>query len=71
MDDLVSGWETRLRELTGRVGHLFARPEPRVVFHDLVEGLLSDLEKKNGWTLAQRAGHPHPGRMQTLLSRGA
>lgn len=71
MDDLVSGWETRLRELTGRVGHLFARPEPRVVFHDLVEGLLSDLEKKNGWTLAQRAGHSHPGRMQTFLSRGA
>jgi SRSO17 transposase len=71
MDDLVSGWETRLRELTGRMGHLFARPEPRVVFHDLVEGLLSDLEKKNGWTLAQRAGHTHPGRMQTFLSRGA
>jgi SRSO17 transposase len=71
MDDLVSGWETRLRELTGRVGHLFARPEPREVFHDLVEGLLSDLEKKNGWTLAQRAGHTHPGRMQTFLSRGA
>ncbi|WP_370321415.1 IS701 family transposase [Actinoplanes sp. ATCC 53533] len=34
-------------------------------------GLLSDLEKKNGWTLAQRAGHTHPGRMQTFLSRGA
>ena len=23
MDDLVSGWESRLRELTGRMGHLF------------------------------------------------
>src|SRR5947207_2388731 len=71
MDDLVSGWESRLRELTGRVGHLFARPEPREVFNDLVEGLLSDLEKKNCWTLAQRAGHTHPGRMQAFLSRGA
>lgn len=71
MDDLVSGWESRLRELTGRVGYLFARPEPRQVFHDLVEGLLSDLEKKNCWTLAQRAGHTHPGRMQAFLSRGA
>jgi SRSO17 transposase len=71
MDDLVSGWESRLRELTGRVGHLFARPEPRQVFHDLVEGLLSGLEKKNCWTLTQRAGHTHPGRMQAFLSRGA
>jgi hypothetical protein len=47
MDDLVEGWESRLRELTGRMGHLFARPEPREVFADLVDGLLSDLEKKN------------------------
>jgi hypothetical protein len=46
MDDLVSGWESRLRDLTGRMGHLFARPEPPEVFDDLVEGLLSDLEKE-------------------------
>jgi SRSO17 transposase len=71
MDDLVAGWESRLRELTGRMGHLFARPEPHEVFGDLVEGLLSDLEKKNCWTLAQRAGHSHPGRMQSFLCRGA
>ena len=71
MDDLVDGWESRLRELTGRVGHLFARPEPREVFADLVDGLLSDLEEKNSWTLAQRAGHGHPGRMQSFLCRGA
>jgi SRSO17 transposase len=71
MDDLVDGWESRLRELTGRMGHLFARPEPREVFADLVDGLLSDLEKKNCWTLAQRAGHGHPGRMQSFLCRGA
>jgi hypothetical protein len=32
MDDLASGWESRLRELTGRMGHLFARPEPHEVF---------------------------------------
>mgnify|MGYP006173593049 CR=1 FL=1 len=29
--------------------------------------MLSDLEKKNCWTLAQRAGHGHPGRLQRLL----
>ena len=58
MDDLLVGWESRLRELTGEMGHLFAQPEPREVFHDLVEGLLSDLEKKNGWT-AGAAGRAH------------
>lgn len=71
MDGLVDGWQARLRELIGRMGHLFARPEPWEVFGDLVEGLLSNLEKKNCWTLAQRAGHTHPGRMQSFLCRGA
>ncbi|WP_425413152.1 IS701 family transposase [Micromonospora matsumotoense] len=68
---LPPGWAPRLRQLTDRVGHVFARPEPRVVFHDMVEGLLSDLPKKNCWSLSERAGHSHPGRMQALLSRGA
>jgi SRSO17 transposase len=71
LEDQLSEWDRALRSLLGRVGHLFARPEPREVFKDLVEGLLSDLEKKNGWTLAQRAGHTHPGRMQSFLCRGA
>src|SRR5512142_1752853 len=75
MIDALAGqlyeWDRELRSLLGRVGHLFSRPEPREVFKDLVEGLLSDLEKKNGWTLAQRAGHTHPGRMQSFLCRGA
>ncbi|MEV4496294.1 IS701 family transposase [Micromonospora arborensis] len=71
IDSLPLGWASRLRGLTDRVGHVFARPEPRAVFHDLVEGLLSDLPKKNCWSLSERAGHSHPGRMQALLSRGA
>lgn len=71
LEGQLSEWDRELRSLLGRVGHLFSRPEPREVFKDLVEGLLSDLEKKNGWTLAQRAGHTHPGRMQSFLCRGA
>ena len=56
---------------TARVGHVFSRPEPREVFAGLVEGLASDLPRKNGWTPAERAGHCHPGRVRTFLSRGA
>lgn len=33
-----------------------------------VEGLLAELPKKNGWTLAERAGHVTPDRMQWLLN---
>jgi SRSO17 transposase len=58
----------------GRVGRLvgvFTRPEPREVSAQLVAGLLSSLPKKNGRTPAEYAGHTHPGRVQTFLSRGA
>jgi SRSO17 transposase len=32
-------------------------------------GLVSDLGRKNCWTLAERSGHPNPDRLQHLLSR--
>jgi SRSO17 transposase len=71
MDGYLSECDARLREWLDSLGHLFARPEPREVFAALVEGMLSRLEKKNGWTLAQHAGHTHPGRIQSFLNRGA
>ena len=36
---------------------------------DMVRGLLTELEDRNCWTLAEAAGHPGPYRMQHLLSR--
>jgi SRSO17 transposase len=41
--------------------------EPRRACHDLVTGLLAPLERKNGWWLAEHAGHARPDRMQRLL----
>ncbi|MGA5135546.1 IS701 family transposase, partial [Streptomyces olivoreticuli] len=38
---------------------------------DLVEGLLSDLWRKNGWSLAERAGHATPHRIQKLLGEAS
>ena len=32
-------------------------------------GVVSDLGRKNCWTLAERAGHPSPDRLQHLLAR--
>jgi SRSO17 transposase len=67
----VEGWAEELASLTAGLGHLFARPEPREVFADLVEGLLSDLGRKNGWTMAERAGHATPHRIQKFLGEAS
>ncbi|MFK0297290.1 IS701 family transposase [Streptomyces sp. NPDC090442] len=67
----VEGWAEELAVLTGGLGHLFARPEPREVFADLIEGLLSGLGRKNGWTMAERAGHATPHRIQKFLGEAS
>ena len=52
-----------------RVAPCFARRETRLTCRDMVNGLLSELEDHNCWTLAEAAGHASPYRMQHLLSR--
>ncbi|WP_405653841.1 hypothetical protein [Streptomyces sp. NBC_00019] len=61
-------WAEELVSLTEGLGDLFARPEPREVFADLVEGLLAGLGRVNGWTLSARAGHATPDRVQKFLN---
>jgi SRSO17 transposase len=58
-------------ELLRRVGATFARREARLQAGKYVDGLLSDLPRKNGWTLAEHAGDPSPDRMQRLLNHAA
>src|SRR5580692_6954511 len=53
----------------GRVAPCFARRETRLTCRDMVNGLLSELDDHNCWTLAEAAGHASPYRMQHLLSR--
>jgi SRSO17 transposase len=53
----------------GQVAPCFARRETRLTCRDMVNGLLTELEDHNCWTMAQAAGHDHPYRMQHLLSR--
>jgi len=53
----------------GRIAGRFARVEPRRRAREFVLGLLSDLPRKNCWTLAEQAGHAQPGGMQQLLNR--
>jgi SRSO17 transposase len=59
----------KLAELLGRLGGHFTRVEPRAQAGKYVRGLLSDLPRKNCWTLAEYAGDATPDRMQRLLER--
>src|SRR5439155_14908024 len=64
MMDLVAAG---LDELHERIAGRFARAEPRARMREYVAGLVAGLERKNGWTLAERAGEASPDGMQRLL----
>ncbi len=56
-----------LDRLHARVAGRFARSEPRGRAREYVTGLVAGLERKNGWTLAERAGEVSPDGMQRML----
>jgi SRSO17 transposase len=58
-----------LDSLMTRVEGRFTRSEPRRRAREYVSGLVSGLERKNGWTQAERAGESCPDGMQRLLRR--
>ena len=66
MMDLVAAG---LDELHERIAGRFARAEPRARVREYVSGLVTCLERKNGWTLAEWAGEVSPDGMQRLLGR--
>ena len=49
----------------------FARVEPWLLAGKYAAALMSDLPRRDGWTLAGRAGDRAPDRMRRLLSRAA
>lgn len=52
-----------MARIAGRLG----RVEPRATARAYLLGLLSGVERKNCWKLAEQAGHARPGPMQRLL----
>ncbi|MEU2166075.1 IS701 family transposase [Streptomyces sp. NPDC019208] len=65
----VRRWSSGLAELHERFVYRFNRLEPRESSLAYMRGLIAPLERKNGWTLAEEAGHAAPDRMQRLLNR--
>jgi SRSO17 transposase len=64
----VEAWAAGLAEVHARIAPRFARSEPRERVLAYVRGLLAPMEKKNSWTLAERAGEAIPDGMQRLLA---
>src|SRR5215213_9965912 len=63
----VRDWSAGLEEVHARIAGRFARAEPRARVLAYLRGLLGQLERKNGWTLAEAAGEVSPDGMQRLL----
>ena len=61
-------WGQELERLHARIAPRFARPEPRRRALAYLQGIVSCVERKNGWQLAEHAGEARPDRMQRLLN---
>jgi DDE superfamily endonuclease len=61
-------WADGLVELHQRIGGRFGRVEPRRRALAYLQGLLSQVERKNSWWLAEQAGEQTPDGMQRLLN---
>lgn len=62
-------WIAELEDLFAYLGHRFGRREMQERALDYLIGLLSPLERKNGWQLAQATQHASPYSLQHLLDR--
>jgi SRSO17 transposase len=62
-------WADELQGIAELISTCFPRPEARERALTYLRGLLSSVERKNGWQLAEEAGDKTPYAMQHLLGR--
>src|SRR5262249_56181513 len=62
-------WAKELGEIAALIGDRFSRSELRERALTYLCGLLSPVERKNGWQLAEEAGDQNPYATQHLLGR--
>src|SRR5438552_18733759 len=70
-EQLISlpSWEQQLESTLRRLDRFFPRKEVRQQAKNYLHGLLSPVERKNGWQLAEHLGQVNPYRLQHLLDR--
>jgi SRSO17 transposase len=64
----VDAWEFELEGVLARLRPLFYRTESRKHAEQYFRGLLSQIERKNGWTIAEHAGELEPKALQRFLN---
>ena len=64
----VVRWAEGIERVHECIAGRFRRPEPRRRSLEYLKGLLSSVERKNGWQLAEQAGDATPYGVQHLLS---
>lgn len=65
----VAAWATGLEGLHTRIAGRFFRPEPRQRALAYLRGLLSPVERKNGWQIAEQSGESSPDGIQRLVAQ--
>ena len=65
---VLERWSDTFADLQARIAHRFARAEVRERVGRYLVGLLGQVERKNGWQLAEAIGETEPRGVQRLLS---
>ena len=63
----VARWAEGIEQVHVCIAGRFRRPEPRRRVLDYLRGLVSPVQRKNGWQLAEQAGDATPDGVQRLL----
>ena len=66
IDDLAR-WAADFEAFCARFARFFSRSEPRLQALNYLRGLLSSVQRKNSWQMAEAVGEPDPASMQYLL----
>ena len=67
--ETVHQWSNILKSFQQRLSPHFARQEARQTAFNYIQALLSSVERKNGWQVAEQVGDANPYRVQHLLGR--
>jgi len=64
----IGAWAKGIEVVHARIASRFCRPGPRRRVLDYLKGLLSPIERKNGWQPAEQAGDLTPDGVRRLLA---
>jgi hypothetical protein len=67
----LDDWNSELDGLFERIRPLFYRTESKKHAEQYVRGLLSSIQRKNGWTIAEHVGESEPAALQRFLRPGS